>query len=1551
MAGNLGHLAATVSLDIDPFQSSARALNATIKSTTAALKAQDQAAKNSGNAMNNMKASYSTMESQMKNYQAQLTRQQATYEKLKGTTADTAAEQEKLTARQANAANQVNRTSANIESLSGRMSGLQKEILVQDSGWTKAGQSMTTFGNVTTKAGQGLSNFGSGMTSKVTMPLLAVGAAAIKTGLDFDAQMSRVQAISGATGGQFTKLRDQAIDLGAKTAFSAKEAATGMENMASAGFNASEIMQAMPGVLDLAAVSGGDVALASDTAASAIRAFGLSASDSTHVANVFAQAAADTNAEVGDMGEAMKYAAPVAHSLGVSMEETAAAIGIMSDAGIKGSQAGTTLRGAFTRLAKPTKDMQAVTEKLGISFFDASGKMKPMGTIIGDLKSSMSGYDKQTQAAMLTTLFGKEALSGMMALVDAGPDKFNKLTGSLKNSDGAADKMAKTMQNNAKSAIEQMMGSLESASIKIESALAPSIKTAANFVGDLADKFSELDPKTQMNIVKFAGLAAAIGPVSKLMGGIIKPIGGVVSGLGGAAMAVGRMSTASKMGGTAMQVLKSGFSKTAFEAMNFGSKAATAGTAAAGMAGGLGSAGAASGGLLAALAPVAPVLIGVGVAAVAGVAIWKLWGEEAYNSSQRTARWGSDVGAHADEALGKMRGFSQDSINSLNQFQAGATTASSSVAKDFRGMYKTIKDEADTANKKLKESLKDLPESVSAGLEKSVARNTKANNELVAQAKTYSQNVTTIMKNASNSNRKLTDDENTYLLNARKTMNNSEVQLLNISGARKKQILAALNGDIKNMTVQARQEATGDLQKAFNKENELYDKQKDKIKDLYKDGKISTTEYKNAISDLAQTHQVKSDQMVKSMYDLMKANGLSKDVMEVAFSQMGLSYSQAMDAVERASQKGEKSVSLLSTAGNKAAAHWNGLIFDPKTGKVKTNAQEEVNKAAGSEKGWKALRYDLKNADLSTNAKEMIGIAALQSGRWDSMAWAEKKAVIRTEGAEDLVKSFEESGKWNQLTLEQKQAIITSKGGPELGQYIVQSGIWNGLTMNEKAAVIRAVGGEKFSEIIARTGVWQDMTLKEQEAVIQGDYTPLVNALIKAGEWNSLTVAEKSAIIHDKATQNIVSALAKTNEWNNLDPEVKNVIVHAQGKAELADIVIKYGLWNDLPQKQKELLLNDADARSKLIAAGLAMDDYNLNKKPETKVFNADNADFMAKVQQGKGGLDTFNQTNPVLKMFQGDATNVIEAAVNGGQNVNSYNELPIPGKIFPGDPSGIVNASNTGKDNINTYNATGIPGKNFPGDPSSIVNASNTGKTNIGSYNSTGIPGKTFPGDPSSVVNASDTGRGSINTFNSTVPDLKHLKGQDDASGPARTAKGAVDNFASGPSVITKWLKTVIQTVKETIGMEEGGSVPTDDPIMVNDQKGSVFREAIIPKKGLPFIPHGRNVYLSGLKGAQVVPANKTKRMFGIMQFASGTGGYGKAAETIQRLPSKTDGAVTTISNQTGSTINQHYEINLTVNGQANENDAKKMAQIVMDEMKKINRNSNVSIGGGVAY
>lgn len=346
-----------------------------------------------------------------------------------------------------------------------------------------------------------------------SVALAGVATVAIKTGSDFEAQMSRVKAISGATEQEFAKLKEQAIELGADTAFSSGQAAEGMENLAAAGFTTNEILEAMPGLLDLAAASGEDLSNSSDIAASTLRGFGLAAEDVGHVADVLAENANRTNSSVAETGEAMKYIAPLARAAGISMEETAAAIGIMANAGIQGGQAGTTLRGALSRLSRPTEDMQEAMSELGVSFYDSEGKMLSLTDQVDVLGKAMEGMTDEQKNNYLVTLYGQEALSGMLALINEGPESLESLTEAYTTCDGSAKKAAETMQDNLKGAVEQLSGSAESLGIVFYESVSDNLKNAAvvatDSINEITDAFNNggLDKAIETAGDEFAGLA------------------------------------------------------------------------------------------------------------------------------------------------------------------------------------------------------------------------------------------------------------------------------------------------------------------------------------------------------------------------------------------------------------------------------------------------------------------------------------------------------------------------------------------------------------------------------------------------------------------------------------------------------------------------------------------------------------------------------------------------------------------------------------------------------------------------------------------------------------------------------------------------------------------------------------------------------------------------------------------------------------------------------------------------------------------------------------
>ncbi|UZQ49115.1 phage tail tape measure protein [Clostridium kluyveri] len=366
-----------------------------------------------------------------------------------------------------------------------------------------------------------MQDVGGTLTKAVTAPLVGLGVVALRTTMEFDAQMSRVQSVAGASGKELEKLRKQAIDLGASTAYSASEAAEGMENLASAGFSVSEITAAMPGMLDLAAASGEDLANSADIAATTLRGFGLAASEAGHVADVLAKNANATNASVASTGEAMKYIAPVAHTMGQSLEEVSAAIGFMSDQGIQGSQAGTTLRSALISLAKPTDKAAELMKSMGFNAFDTNGKMLPLNEIIGRLNKALSGMTEQQRTSALATIFGTEALSGMSILLTDGQDKLKKYTEELKNSNGAAAEAAKINQNNLKGSIDGLSGAFESASIAVGDTYTPAIRNLVDWISGLVDAFNGASEGTKTFIVQTGLVIASVGPALLIISQLI----------------------------------------------------------------------------------------------------------------------------------------------------------------------------------------------------------------------------------------------------------------------------------------------------------------------------------------------------------------------------------------------------------------------------------------------------------------------------------------------------------------------------------------------------------------------------------------------------------------------------------------------------------------------------------------------------------------------------------------------------------------------------------------------------------------------------------------------------------------------------------------------------------------------------------------------------------------------------------------------------------------------------------------------------------------------
>ena len=375
---------------------------------------------------------------------------------------------------------------------------------------------------------ENLGNSISGVGKKI-MPISTavggLGVAAVKTAADFDSAMSQVAAVSGATGDDLQALRDKAREMGEKTKFSASKAAEAMNYMAMAGWKSKDMISGIDGIMNLAAASGENLATTSDIVTDALTAFGLSAADSGHFADILAAASSNANTNVSMMGETFKYCAPIAGALGFSAEDTAEAIGLMANAGIKSSQAGTSLRTIMNNLAGDVKISGQAIGDVTIATTNADGSMRSLSDILADCRVAFGGLTESEKAQAAESLVGKNAMSGFLALMNAAPADIEKLSSAIDNCDGTAEKMAATMQDNLMGQLTILKSQLQELAISFGEMLMPAIRSIVTKIQEFVDKLNGMDEGTRQMILKVGLLVAALGPFLVILGTSISKFG------------------------------------------------------------------------------------------------------------------------------------------------------------------------------------------------------------------------------------------------------------------------------------------------------------------------------------------------------------------------------------------------------------------------------------------------------------------------------------------------------------------------------------------------------------------------------------------------------------------------------------------------------------------------------------------------------------------------------------------------------------------------------------------------------------------------------------------------------------------------------------------------------------------------------------------------------------------------------------------------------------------------------------------------------------------
>ncbi|MCT1575702.1 phage tail tape measure protein [Oceanobacillus kimchii] len=548
---NVGSLRTTISLDSAQFQQGMAGVNRQLKSLQHEQKAVTSSGTGFARGLNEMRDKSNVLTRTLEVQQGKVQELKRRYDESRKATGDN-------TKATQNAQTEYNKAVAEMNKTEDQLKRLTDEIKRQENPWNRLSEQMDNAGQRMQTVGQGMTDFGKSWSMRVTAPILGAGGAMLKSGMDFEEGMSKVQALTGSTANDMSALEEQAKELGSTTRFSATEAAEGMAFLGMAGWDTQQILAGMPGLLDLAASSGMELGRAADITSNIMSGFAIEADEAGRVSDVLAYAASNANTNVEQMGDAMSYLAPVANTLGWGLEESAAAVMAMSDAGIQGQKAGTAFATSLQRLAKPTSEMNTVMKDLGISFFDAEGAMLPLPELIEELEGATSGMTSEQEAATLSTLFGAEAYKNWATVLEAGSGTLDENTKALENSEGAAADMAETMNDNAKGSMIEFKSALEGASIAMTEHVLPAVTDGIEKATELARGFGELDDETQKNIIKMAGFAAAIGPVAVVLGSTTKAIGSVLRvgsslssmlGKAGGAGLIGRFGLMGAVGG------------------------------------------------------------------------------------------------------------------------------------------------------------------------------------------------------------------------------------------------------------------------------------------------------------------------------------------------------------------------------------------------------------------------------------------------------------------------------------------------------------------------------------------------------------------------------------------------------------------------------------------------------------------------------------------------------------------------------------------------------------------------------------------------------------------------------------------------------------------------------------------------------------------------------------------------------------------------------------------------------------------------------------------
>ena len=1162
MASNIGELVATATLDVAPFQSNVGRLKTYLKGVDNSLKAMENNFKGAGKNVSNLKGLLSQTGSALSSYQKVLSSQSERYNQLKASIGDvstaTAEQKQKLVEASAS----MTATAAKVAELQNRYDQLassMRRAYIDDSAFTKFGRGAQEVGNKISQVGQTISGFGSALTKGVTAPIVAGAGLAVKAAIDYESAFAGVKKTVDETASvSYQKLSDGIRQMAKELPASAVEIANVAEVAGQLGIKAEDILTFSRTMIDM----GESTNLSAEEAATAIAKianilgltsdeygrFGASVVD---LGNNFAT----TEKDIVEMTNRLAAGGKLA---GLTAPEILGLATAMSSVGIEAEAGGTAMTQTLTAIgnavsltAKDSADDLALIAKVAGTTseeFQKAWKEKPAEALQAFIKGLNTARE---QGANMDAILMKLGMTGVRQgnMLKSLALSSDKMSAAVERSNQAwKDNTALTNEANKRyetteSQLKMFRNQVTDIAIEFGGPLIKALRSGLdavkpwlNNLSDLAKKFSSLSTEQQQNIIKWGIMAAALGPALKILGSGVTVVGGFVKTISGLSKGIGYLSGS-------IRYLKD-FRSIANGLKTVAGSAGAVETAVAGATTGTGLLGSALGFLATPVGLATVALAGATAAAV-------YFSNKAYEAYQRSQEWGTSV---SKEQAGQLQNF-KDKVDEANEAMTTFGSSAEGVDKVTTAVQKLATEIQKLADENL---AKDIDMAHKLGLsEETIQQISSHADQMKNNVQQMSDEVIRIYQNAANNHRKLSEEEKAIVLSNQNELINTQLQLMEYSGEERINMIKAFNGQADELNTEQLKKATEltekwakDEQASYKERLDGYKKLMDQIKGEDEKSVKARTEIKAKMEQLEAEHTAKMEAYSQKWNDLqgrlLKTLKVSPEALTGIMNQlksraeeMGLTYDEMAIKFQNTFSKIQEGNSMWAQTAKDATesmklanTQWNSMVWDEKTGKLKTNAVEEVQKALEAEGGWDAMQFILKEANLETNARLTIGEALVANGQWEKLSPEEKELVVNGKPAVKAILDSKESlAQWNALPSEIKEILgknesfLSSAEGAK--QALTQ---WNLMTPSEKALAVKDLASNDVKVVQGRidsmTGKQLpieaiDKTPSTVESVLYGinsiqQTSPIdINATDQTGEQTASAYAGVNAVRQD----------------------------------------------------------------------------------------------------------------------------------------------------------------------------------------------------------------------------------------------------------------------------------------------------------------------------------------------------------------------------------------------------------------------------------------------------